>query len=248
MKALPPRIAVATSGGRDSAALLHCTVRAAAALGVQVTALHVHHGLVAGADEWVAHVRRQALRWGAGFDMRRLKGVPGPGDSIEAWARRERYAALAEMAHAAGCPLVLLAHHRRDQAETWLLQALRGAGPAGLNDSRDNAKIAVGGLVLMRQRPGTAKGTVFLTLEDETGGANIIVWAKAFEANRRLVMTASLLVVYGRLQKANGVIHLVADRFVDLTPRLARLKREADDIAPDRSPVRGALVRSRDFH
>lgn len=128
----PPRVAVAASGGRDSTALLHCTLRAARPLGVQVVALHVHHGLLPQADAWLAQVRTQARRWGAGFDSRHLAGRPAKGDSVEAWARRGRYAALAEMAHAAGCPLVLLAHHRRDQAETVLLQALRGAGAAGL--------------------------------------------------------------------------------------------------------------------
>ncbi|MBA4175947.1 MAG: tRNA lysidine(34) synthetase TilS [Leptothrix sp. (in: Bacteria)] len=126
------RVAVAVSGGRDSTALLHGTLRAARPLALEVMALHVHHGLVAGADGWMAQVRAQARRWGAAFEARRLHGEPAPGESVEAWARRERYRALAEMALAAGCGLVLLAHHRRDQAETFLLQALRGGGPAGL--------------------------------------------------------------------------------------------------------------------
>ncbi len=128
-----PRVAVATSGGLDSTALLHCTVAQARALGADVVALHVHHGLMPQADEWLAKVRRQALRWGVAFDSRKLSAVPASGDSVEAWAREGRYAALADMAHAHGCSLVLLAHHRRDQAETWLLQALRGAGDAGLS-------------------------------------------------------------------------------------------------------------------
>ncbi len=127
-----PRVAVACSGGRDSTALLHCTVRQAATMGVEVLALHVHHGLVAQADAWWTQVHTQARRWGAGFAGQRLTGAPGRGESVEAWARRERYLALAGMAQRAGCSLVLLAHHRRDQAETWLLQALRGAGAAGL--------------------------------------------------------------------------------------------------------------------
>ncbi len=131
--ASPRRVAVAASAGRDSTALLHCTLRAAAPLGIEVLALHVHHGLMADADTWLRQVREQARRWGAGFDSRHLSGRPAPGESVEAWARDGRYCALAEMAHDAACPLVLLAHHRRDQAETWLLQALRGAGPAGLS-------------------------------------------------------------------------------------------------------------------
>jgi tRNA(Ile)-lysidine synthase len=128
-----PRVAVATSGGRDSTALLHCTLRQARELGVEVWALHVHHGLMPDADAWMAQVREQARRWGARFEGRRIESTPAPGDSIEAWARLQRYRALAEMATAAGCSLVLLAHHRQDQAETWLLQALRGAGHAGLS-------------------------------------------------------------------------------------------------------------------
>jgi tRNA(Ile)-lysidine synthase len=125
-------VAVAASGGRDSTALLHATARVAPGLGLDVVALHVHHGLLPGADDWLVHVRRQARRWGATFACERLQGVPARGESIEAWARRERYAALARMAQAAGCSLVLLAQHRRDQAETFLIQALRGGGAAGL--------------------------------------------------------------------------------------------------------------------
>ncbi len=128
----PRCVAVAASGGRDSTALLHCTVRQAAALGVEVLALHVHHGLMPEADQWLQQVRAQARRWGARFVATRLQTRPEPGQSVEAWARRERYRALADMAQKADCNVVLLAHHRRDQAETWLLQALRGAGPAGL--------------------------------------------------------------------------------------------------------------------
>jgi len=125
-------IAVAVSGGRDSMALLHCTARVAEPLGVGVVALHVHHGLVADADGWADQVERSCARWSVAFAMQRLAGKPAKGESVEAWARLGRYRALAAMARAAGVGLVLLAHHRRDQAETFLLQALRGAGPAGL--------------------------------------------------------------------------------------------------------------------
>jgi tRNA(Ile)-lysidine synthase len=128
-----PRLAVAVSGGRDSMALLHCTLRQAQPLGIEVWALHVHHGLMPQADAWLQQVQRQARRWGARFDCRRLQGQPARGDSVEAWARAGRYEALAEMAREHGCNLVLLAHHRLDQAETFLLQALRGAGVAGLS-------------------------------------------------------------------------------------------------------------------
>ena len=127
-----PVVAVACSGGRDSVALLHATLRAAQALGLSVVALHVHHGLMAEADQWASALEALCERWNAGFACERLQGSPTAGQSIEAWARRERYRALARMARVAGANLVLLGHHLHDQAETVLLQALRGAGPAGL--------------------------------------------------------------------------------------------------------------------
>jgi tRNA(Ile)-lysidine synthase len=127
-----PVVAVACSGGRDSVALLHATARAGEALGTSVVALHVHHGLMAQADRWAADVQALCERWRIGFACERLTGAPASGESVEAWARRERYAALGRMARAAGAGIVLLGHHAHDQSETVLLQGLRGAGPAGL--------------------------------------------------------------------------------------------------------------------
>ena len=134
---LPRSIAVAYSAGRDSTALLHATARAAAEQGAQVVALHVHHGLSPHADEWLAHAQAQCVQWAKrGLPVRllarRLADRPAVGESIEAWARQARYRALRQMAVEADASVVLLAHHRRDQAETLLLQALRGAGVAGL--------------------------------------------------------------------------------------------------------------------
>jgi tRNA(Ile)-lysidine synthase len=133
----PRRVAIAYSGGRDSTALLYATARVASSLGVEVLALHVHHGLVASADAWLEHAQGQCRRWAHGglpvrLAWRRLSGRPGRGESVEAWARAARYQALHEMARDEGASLLLLAQHRRDQAETWLLQALRGGGPSGL--------------------------------------------------------------------------------------------------------------------
>jgi tRNA(Ile)-lysidine synthase len=132
-----PRIAVAYSAGRDSTALLHAIASAAVGQGVEVLAFHVHHGLSLNADEWLAHAQRQCARWSKlGLPVRlrvqRLERKPAAGESVEAWARRERYRALRQMAMEEGVSVVLLAHHQRDQAETLLLQALRGAGVAGL--------------------------------------------------------------------------------------------------------------------
>jgi tRNA(Ile)-lysidine synthase len=130
-------VAVAYSGGRDSTALLHATAAEAAAQGVRVLALHVHHGLSPHADAWLAHCEAQCRRWSrAGrpieFIAHRVEGRPARGQSVEAWAREARYRALRAMALANGAEIVLLAHHQRDQAETFVLQALRGAGLAGL--------------------------------------------------------------------------------------------------------------------
>ena len=127
-----PVVAVACSGGRDSVALLHAALKAAKALGTRVVALHVHHGLMADADRWASEVEALCERWNVGFACERLQGSPQPGESVEAWARRERYRALARLARDSGAGIVLLGHHLHDQAETVLLQALRGAGPAGL--------------------------------------------------------------------------------------------------------------------
>lgn len=124
-------------------ALLHATWRAAQALADAtgqphpIHAFHVHHGLSRHADDWLSHCAEHCAQWQAQgadlqFHARHLDLVPKTGDSIEALARSGRYRALADMARTTGCDTVLLAHHREDQAETFLLQALRGAGAAGL--------------------------------------------------------------------------------------------------------------------
>jgi error-prone DNA polymerase len=88
--------------------------------------------------------------------------------------------------------------------------------------ARDAPMVRVAGLVLVRQRPGSAKGVIFATLEDETGVANIIVWPKVFERYRPIVLGARFLGVRGRLQAESGVVHVVAEHLVDLTPILSR--------------------------
>lgn len=134
----PACVAVAFSGGRDSTALLHATSVAACQVpGLQVVALHVHHGLSEHADEWLRHAQTVCESWAKqGLPVRLLHrcvslGVQ-PGESVEAVARAARYAALHEMVCEAEADLLLLAHHRQDQVETLLLQALRGGGAAGL--------------------------------------------------------------------------------------------------------------------
>ncbi|MGD0564772.1 MAG: error-prone DNA polymerase [Roseiarcus sp.] len=96
---------------------------------------------------------------------------------------------------------------------------------------KSGARVAVAGLVLVRQRPGTAKGVIFMTLEDEAGVANLIVWPKAFERLRAIVIGARFVAATGKLQNEAGVIHLIVERMEDLTPMLGLLSEEGRTIA-----------------
>ena len=101
---------------------------------------------------------------------------------------------------------------------------------------RDGRTIKLAGLVLVRQRPGTATGVTFITIEDETGFANLVVWADLFEKQRRLVLGARMLGVEGRLQREGEVVHIIAHRLHDLTDTLTSVG-ERD----------GIRVKTRDF-
>ena len=112
-------------------------------------------------------------------------------------------------------PLRLLRHRLRQTTSS-----------GRLVDTKDGAKLSVAGLVLVRQRPGTAKGVIFVTLEDETGVANIIVWPKVLEEHRRVVLTARLMRVTGTLQREGIVTHLIADKIEDMSYLLDSLGGE----------------------
>ncbi len=103
--------------------------------------------------------------------------------------------------------------------------ARRGAIPcARLASTRDSSRAAVAGLVLVRQRPGSANGVMFVTLEDETGLANLILWPSVFEASRSLVLSARMIACHGQVQRdEGGVTHLVAERLTDLSALLRSL-------------------------
>ena len=127
----------------------------------------------------------------------------------------------------------------------------------GLNDSAADAKelarlkperrFSVAGLVLARQRPGTAKGVIFMTLEDETGVANLIVWANVFERFRRAVMASRLLICRGRLQREGLVIHIIAEQLEDFSHRLDGLV-DLGRAAEPPAPATRLAIPSRDFH
>ncbi|WP_370674839.1 error-prone DNA polymerase [Pleomorphomonas sp. PLEO] len=123
------------------------------------------------------------------------------------------------------------------------LDHLRAMPCDDLTRTADGRRVTVAGLIVVRQRPGTAKGTIFLTLEDESGIANIIVWAKVFEAHRAIVLGSRMVSVTGRMQSESGVIHVVADRIVNVTHLLGHLA--ADDAAEALTPP-GEAVRATD--
>ncbi|MDQ7264135.1 OB-fold nucleic acid binding domain-containing protein [Paracoccus sp. PS-1] len=94
-------------------------------------------------------------------------------------------------------------------------------------ESLDRRWLEAAGIVLVRQRPGSAKGVMFITLEDETGIANLVVWQKVFERHRRVVLSSSMIAVKGCIQREGDVVHLVAHRIVDLSRELASVGQRA---------------------
>jgi tRNA(Ile)-lysidine synthase len=127
------RIAIALSGGLDSSALLHLAHAYAQAQGVALYAFHIHHGLSANADAWLAHCQQACAALGVTFEARRVELVRKEKTGTEEAARKSRYAALGALCREHGVQLLFTAHHQDDQAETVLLQLLRGSGPAGLS-------------------------------------------------------------------------------------------------------------------
>lgn len=90
-------------------------------------------------------------------------------------------------------------------------------------NARDGRWLMTAGLVLVRQKPGSAKGVMFITIEDETGPANLVVWPSLFERRRRIVLGSSMMAINGRVQREGEVAHLVAQQLFDLSGELAEL-------------------------
>ncbi|MBQ0816448.1 MAG: error-prone DNA polymerase [Methyloceanibacter sp.] len=109
--------------------------------------------------------------------------------------------------------------------------AARVVSCAHLKTCRDGARVSVGGVVLVRQRPGSAQGVVFMTLEDETGIANSVVWPKVMERERKIVMSARLIVVHGRVQHHEDIIHVVALRLEDRSDWLQLLTEDGETLS-----------------
>jgi error-prone DNA polymerase len=143
----------------------------------------------------------------------------------------------------------------------------------GLKTAPNGSRVDIAGLVLVRQKPGTAKGVLFATLEDETGSANVIIWPKIFERFRRETLAAKFMWVRGRLQREAGVTHVIADHITNLNHRLPELSDggltlpanfsradeivsprdtpqviQASDKAQAQERITKAFAGSRDFH
>jgi len=147
------RIAVALSGGLDSVVLLDTICKSQAAnQNREIYAFHIHHGLQKPADDWLIFCERLAKKYKIHFDFRLLHLNTKEGN-VEARARAARYEALADLCEEYGIEDLLLAHHQNDQAETVLLQLLRGAGVAGLSGMSVHKHIQAGPRPLMLKRP-----------------------------------------------------------------------------------------------
>jgi tRNA(Ile)-lysidine synthase len=151
----PLALAVAYSGGLDSSALLHLAHRHALDNGIALFAFHIHHGISPNADNWLAHCENECARLGVQLDMRRISVAGRKRDGLEQAARVSRYAALGELCCLHRVPLLLTAHHQDDQAETVLLQMLRGSGVAGLGgmENANSAPELLGDPDLVMARP-----------------------------------------------------------------------------------------------
>jgi len=131
------------------------------------------------------------------------------------------------------------------------LSARRVTRAEDLKQKRNGERVRVAGLVLVRQRPGTASGVIFATLEDETWIANIVVWPRTFEQFRPQILGGRLIAVEGPVQSESGVIHVIAERVHDYTPLLAKLSAQAapiDASRPTDEPKRATYEDSRQRH
>jgi error-prone DNA polymerase len=134
----------------------------------------------------------------------------------------------------------------RQHPVAFLRATLRARGMATCADLahlRDGRRVAVPGIVLVRQKPGSAKGVMFITIEDETGVANLVLWPDRYARQRRLVLTAGMIACHGRVQREGAVVHVVADRLEDLSDLLLSLG-ERDGTGPDRRAAGGVDVQN----
>jgi len=212
-------------------------------------------------------------RRGALWDSRALKSAPDLPLFLHAEARDE-----GAEAETAELPAMPLAEHVVNDYQTIRLSlkahpmtflrdhyaARKFITAAELARIRDGKRLSIAGLVLIRQRPGSAKGVVFITIEDETGVANLVVWPDVFGKQRKIVMGARLMAVHGIVQRDedSDVIHVVARRLEDHSHMLSHLSDEMMPSTLSQSDAAGSwrapaarhprdaqiIPKSRDFH
>jgi error-prone DNA polymerase len=144
-----------------------------------------------------------------------------------------------------------------------LMRSERALTCAEATAAHNGRRVRTAGVVLVRQRPGTAAGVVFMTIEDETGIANVVVWPKILERFRKELMGARLIMVEGRIQRSpEGIVHVIAERLIDRTGELSRLSAQQanrpfgriDDVVygkpdPADHPRKVRIIpKPRDFH
>ena len=153
--AAPSRLAIAYSGGLDSSVLLDLTHGYTASHRIDLFAFHINHGISKNASHWLDHCKKKCVMRNLAFDAREVQLAGSDKTGIEEAARISRYAALGELCRLHDIPLLLTAHHQDDQAETVLLQLLRGCGIAGLSamESFNSAPALLGDPHLLIARP-----------------------------------------------------------------------------------------------
>jgi tRNA(Ile)-lysidine synthase len=214
-------IVLGLSGGRDSVVLLDAL--AAVADGRTLVAAHVHHGLSAHADEWATFCAGLCTQRGIAYRERRITIQREPRQSLEGEARRMRYAALADIAGAEQVGFVALAHHRDDQAETLLLQLLRGAGPHGLA-AMPPVRVGASGIAWLRPLLGVTRADI-----DAYAARRALAWVEddsnARDAHLRNALRHRVIPALAALAPAYGTtLHRAA-------AHQAEAARLADDLA-----------------
>jgi tRNA(Ile)-lysidine synthase len=211
-------LVVAYSGGMDSTVLLHALAR----LKAPVSAVHIHHGLQAVADDWVIHCQQQAEGYGISLSVGYVQVGNASRRGLEDRAREVRYDALWQQVEPNG--VLLTAHHQRDQAETFLLRALRGAGVAGLGaiqawQDRDHGRSLVRPLlsVSYSDMQGYAQREGLTWIEDPTNGADFALRNRVRNQVLPLLhqlqpqCEAQLAMVASHAQEAAALLQLMAE-------------------------------------
>jgi tRNA(Ile)-lysidine synthase len=208
------RVAVGLSGGVDSVVLLHCLTRIAPFLDLSLRAVHVHHGLSRHADVWAQFCERLCGELGVECSVARVRVARRSKLGLEAAARAARYAVL----RAQDVEWVALAHHQDDQAETLLLQLLRGAGVRGLSAMPEvRALDAAGRIKLVRPLLDATRAQIVAYANEAR-----LAWVED-ESNADLSIDRNFL----RAQ----VMPVLAQRFPSLTATLQRAAQNAGDAA-----------------